>query len=92
MVKTLPVSKARVKFGGVLEQIREKGGRVILEKHGIPIAMIVNIDEYEDYLDSTDPELQKRLKASYRDYKAGRLIPGEQVIAQMRKKYPVKRS
>ncbi|MFY9484171.1 MAG: type II toxin-antitoxin system Phd/YefM family antitoxin [Patescibacteria group bacterium] len=90
MIKILPISKARVKLGGVVEQIREKGGHVVLEKHGIPVAVIANYDDYEDYLDSIDPDLRKRLELSYRDYKGGRLILAEQVLDELHRKYPDK--
>lgn len=45
----------------------------ILEKDGIPIVGIIDIDELEDYLDVKNPELKKQIAEGYEEYRAGKL-------------------
>lgn len=52
--KTMPITKARVNLGAVVERIRTTNERVTLEKGGIPVAMLVNVDELEDMQDALE--------------------------------------
>lgn len=52
--KILPITKARINLGSVVERVRSTGERVTLEKGGIPVASIVNIDMIEDLIDSLE--------------------------------------
>ena len=54
MTKNIPISKARVNLGAVVKGVREKGDVVVLEKDGIPVASIVNVDLVEDLRDALD--------------------------------------
>ena len=89
MPKTLPISEFRVNLGSITKQVMERGGYVVVEKSGIPVTAYMKIDDLEDYLELNDPKIQKRIEESYRDYKAGKLIPARKVMAEMRKKYPI---
>jgi len=90
MTKTMPISKARVNLGSVVDRIREKGGQVVLEKNGIPVAAIISIYDLEDYLELNNPEVQKRIDKSYREFQQGKWIPADKVMSEIRKKYPIK--
>lgn len=52
--KTMPITKARVNLGAVVERIRTTNERVTLEKGGIPVAMLVHVDEMEDMQDALE--------------------------------------
>ena len=54
MTKNMPISKARVNLGAVVKGVRENGDVVILEKDGIPVASIVDVDVLEDMRDALD--------------------------------------
>ncbi len=54
MNKNIPISKARVNLGAVVKGVREKGDVVVLEKDGIPVASIVDVDLVEDLRDALD--------------------------------------
>ncbi len=54
MTKNIPISKARVNLGAVVKGVREKGDVVVLEKDGIPVASIVDVDLVEDLRDALD--------------------------------------
>jgi len=52
MIHRLPITKARINLGSVVRRIHLNKEYVILEKGGIPIAGMMDIDELEDYLKS----------------------------------------
>ena len=52
--KTLPITKARINLGAIVDRVRSTGEQVTLEKGGIPVATIVNIDTLEGLLDSLE--------------------------------------
>jgi PHD/YefM family antitoxin component YafN of YafNO toxin-antitoxin module len=58
---------------------------VILEKDGIPIAGLMDADELEDYLELRDPKVQRTIKQSARDVRAGRTRPASALLAEFRK-------
>ena len=47
-VKTVPITQARHHLGAVVKGVHLKKEYVILEKDGIPIVGIMDIDEFED--------------------------------------------
>lgn len=52
--KSLPITKARINLGAVVERVRSTRERVTLEKGGIPVATLVSTDELEDMQDALD--------------------------------------
>ena len=51
MVTTIPITKARINLGAVVKRVRVNKEYFILEKDGIPVAGLMDIDEFEDYLE-----------------------------------------
>ncbi len=52
--KSMPITKARVNLGAVVERVRTTNEQVTLEKGGIPVAALVNIEALEDLQDALD--------------------------------------
>lgn len=52
--KIIPITKARVNLGAIVERVRTKSEQVTLEKRGVPVAALVNIDVVEDLQDALD--------------------------------------
>lgn len=50
----MPITEARVNLGAVIEKVRVNDARIILEKGGIPVATIVNIEELENLYDTIE--------------------------------------
>ena len=50
VLKRLPITKASVNLGAVVKRAHLNKEYFILEKDGIPIAGIMGIDEFQDYL------------------------------------------
>jgi hypothetical protein len=56
----------------------------VLEKDGIPIAGLMNIDDFEDYLELRDPKAKRDIVASAQDYRRGKIRPVESLLAELR--------
>ena len=83
IVRNLPITKARINLGAVVKNIHLNKEYVVLEKDGIPIAGIMDIDEFEDYLELQDPKMKRQIAASRADVEAGRTRPFSDVIADL---------
>lgn len=46
MKQTLPAFEARRQFGRLLDDVAQKGDRIVIERHGREIAAVVPIAEY----------------------------------------------
>ena len=85
MVTVLPITKARINLGSIVKRARIKKEYFILEKDGYPVAGLMDIDEFEDYLDAINSETRKIIKQSSAEYKKGRARPVEKLLSELRK-------
>jgi len=83
MVHRLPLTKARINLGAVVKQVHLNKEYVILEKDGIPIAGMMDIDEFEDYLELQDPKVWEHIRKSNEEYLAGKSRPMEDFLADL---------
>jgi prevent-host-death family protein len=54
MEKTVPAFKARRQFGTLIDDVCAKGDKVIVERHGKPVAVMVPLSVYEQWKASRD--------------------------------------
>ena len=92
MVRHLPITTARINLGAVVEQVHLNKEYVILEKDGIPIAALMDVDELEDYLELQDPEVRRDIERSRKEYLAGKSRPAEELLAELRAEEEKERS
>ena len=85
MVQRLPLTRARINLYAVVKRVHLNKEYVILEKDGIPIAGVMDIDEFEDYLELKDPRVRAHIRKSQQEYLAGNSRPAEQLLAELRK-------
>ena len=83
MVHRLPLTKARINLGAVVKQVHLNKEYVILEKDGIPIAGLMDIDEFEDYLELQDPKVRDAIRKSNAEYVAGQSRPASEFLAAL---------
>ncbi len=84
MVQSLTISEARLKLEALVKRINLKKDYVILEKDGIPVAGIMDIDEFEDYLELQDPKVERHIKKSTEDFLAGKSRPAREFLAELK--------
>jgi len=85
VVHRLPITKARINLGAVVKRVHLGKEYVILEKDGIPIAGLMNIDEFEDYLELQDPKIQEQIRKSHQEHLDGKTLPAEKLLRELRK-------
>jgi len=83
MVQTLTISEARTKLEALVKRIHSKKDYVILKKDGIPVAGIMDIDEFEDYLELQDPKVERHIKKSTKEFLAGKSRPAREFLAEL---------
>ena len=81
MVTTIPINKARTNLGALVKRIHLNKEYFILEKDGIPIAGLMDVDEFEDYLELQDPKARADIRKSNKEYLAGKGRPLEEFRA-----------
>src|SRR2546427_12628508 len=89
-VERLPLTKARINLGALVKRIHLNKEYVVLEKDGIPVAGVMPIDEFEDYLELQDPTLRAHIRKSNAEYLAGKSRHAEDFLAEIRAAAPAK--
>jgi len=84
-VTRLSATQAKAHFGELIHRVQQGNEYIIVERDGIPVLGILNADELEDYLDVRDAPLRAQIHQGYREYKAGKARPVEQVLAEVRR-------
>ena len=85
MVRRLPITKARINLGAVVKRVHLDKEYVVLEKDGIPIVGVMDIDEFEDYLELKDPKARKDIQKSTEEHRAGKSRPAHELVAAVRR-------
>ncbi len=85
MVQRLPITQARINLGALVKRVHLNKEYVILEKDGIPIAGVMDIDEFEDYLELQNTKVREHIRKSNEEYLAGKSRPYKQFLAHLRK-------
>lgn len=85
MVERLPLTQARNTLGAV-KRVHLGKTYVILEKDGIPLAGVMDIDEFEDYLELQDPKVHAAIRKSTAEYRAGKARPARELLTVLRPK------
>jgi PHD/YefM family antitoxin component YafN of YafNO toxin-antitoxin module len=80
----MPMTKARTQLGSLVHAVHVDGDVVVLEKDGIPVAGLVDIDALEDYLESRDPAMRRRMRASMKAHRSGRTRPVRELLAELK--------
>jgi len=80
----IPMTEARTHLGALVRGVRVNGDVVVLEKDGIPVAGLIDVDALEDYLEVTDPSLRRRIRASMKAHRSGRTRPVREFADELR--------
>jgi PHD/YefM family antitoxin component YafN of YafNO toxin-antitoxin module len=85
-VKVVDSAYLRNNWSKITKTIEANANPIIVRKRNEEKFVIINIDEYEDYLDSINPKLAKSIQKGKADYKKGKFFTLDQVM----KKYNIK--
>lgn len=84
VVTRLPFAKAQTELGRLARRAQRHKEYFILEEDGAPVIGIMDADELEDYLELRDPVVQRHIRESNEDVRAGRTRPAERLLAEIR--------
>lgn len=84
MTKTIDAHDARVHFGQLLNEVREKDHTYFVKRRGKLAAVIMSPDEYVDLFEIAaelnDPELQKTLAQTEKEFELGEVGTKEDIL------------
>ena len=83
IVHHLPITKVRTNLGALTKRVHVNKEYVILEKNGMPIAGMMDIDEFEDYLELQNPKIQEHIRKSNAEYQTGKSRPAAEFLAEL---------
>jgi hypothetical protein len=63
----MPLTKARINLGAVVKQVHLNKEYAVLERDGIPITALMDVDEFEDYLELQDPKVKRDIEISRKE-------------------------
>ena len=86
MVRTIAITKARINLGEVIKRVHLNKENFVLEKGGIPVAAILDIDEFEDWLEMKDPKMKRQICQGYSEYKKGKTTPLDKFLSKIQAK------
>jgi hypothetical protein len=84
-VRRFPLTKAMTDLGDLVQRVHHDKVCVILEKDGVPVAGLLDIDEVEDYLELKDQTVRQHIRKSHEEYMAGKSRPAAQLLDNLRK-------
>jgi prevent-host-death family protein len=79
----IPLAEARASLRAIVERVRGGSERFIIEQDGLPVAALIDIDEFEDYLELNDPEVNAAIAESREDSLAGRTRPAGELLREV---------
>lgn len=85
VVHRIPITRARINLGQVVRRAHVNREYFILEKGGIPVVGIMNVDDFEDYLDLQNPELKRQIRESHQEYRRGKARNAGTFLAALRR-------
>ena len=86
MVQHLPITQARINLGALVKRVHLNKEYFILEKDGIPVAAIMDVDEFDDYLELQDPRVRAIIKKGHQEYLAGKGRPAEELLRELQQR------
>ena len=76
--KILPITKVKKEFLDVIKEMVEEESTITVTKNGMPVGVMMTPERYEGLLETieilADPKVVKALKASERNFRAGKVF------------------
>ena len=83
VIRHVPLTEARATLGAIVNDVNRKSEYVVIERGGLPVAVIMDFDELEDYLELRDPSVRERIAEASREYHEGKSFPAEDLIPRL---------
>ena len=84
VVHRIPITKARTNLGQIVRRAHLNRECFVLEKDGIPVAGIMNVDDMEDWLELQDPTIRKQIAEGHAEYQRGETTSLDEFLTDAR--------
>ena len=84
MIKTIDSSVLRANFKDAMAHIKTSKKPLIIKQKGISTAVLIDIDEFEDYLSSKDKVLIQDIQKARKEYTKGEVFDISDVFADIK--------
>ena len=83
-IQRIPITKARINLGQIVRRVHVNKEYFVLEKDGIPVAGIIDVDELEDYLELRDPTVKRQIRESGQEYRRREARDADELVASLK--------
>jgi prevent-host-death family protein len=83
MIKTIGATELRNNFKEALLQVKKSKKPLIITERGIATSVLVNIDEYEDYLSERDVDFVSSIKKAKMEIAEGTVFSFDDVFGKI---------
>jgi prevent-host-death family protein len=90
-IRHVALTQARASLGTLVNDVNRTRDYVVVERGGLPVAVIMDIDEFEDYLELRDPKARERIATASREHRAGMFVPAQDLLAELQRASPASR-
>ncbi len=83
MTNTVSLKELRPRLPQIIDRIDHKLDRYIITKRGLPVAVMMSVEDYESLMETldilADKETMKRIRQAEREIKQGKTISWEDI-------------
>jgi prevent-host-death family protein len=82
-IRHVPLTQARASLGTIVNDVNRTSEYVVVERGGLPVAVIMDIDEFEDYLELRDPAVRERIAEASLEHRSGKSSPAGDLLPRL---------
>ncbi len=81
MIKTVTVTSLRENLNSAMDHVKSSKRPLIVTERGVPTTVLIDIDEFEDYLTAKDKDFIASIKKARTQYLKGNIFDMADVFA-----------
>ena len=82
-IRAVPISKAKISLNSLVKRVHRDHEYLILKDNGTPLAAVLDIDEFEDYLELNEPKVRRDIEQSTKEFREGKGRPAREFLAEL---------
>ena len=82
-IRSVQISKAKSSLNSLVKRVHRDHEYLILKDNGTPLAAVMDIDEFEDYLELNDPRVQRDIEQSTKEFREGKGRPARELLTEL---------